>query len=64
MKVKELAAVASCDEWMSVEDDNYNVFAFDEAQFIAKDETVANMVIDCFYGGIRNNKHGIIVIVK
>ena len=64
MKVKQLTSVASYYEWISVEDNEYNAFAFDEAPYIVENKAVANMEIECFYGGYRNNKPCIIVIVK
>lgn len=64
MTVKTLLSVANEWEFVSVEDEDYNVFAEGEAQHVAKSKAIEGLTVCCFYTGNRNNMYCPIIIAK
>ena len=64
MTVKTLLSVANEWEFVSVEDEDYNVYAEGEAQQIAKSKAIEGLTVVCFYTGNRNNMYCPVVIAK
>ena len=64
MTVQQLLSVANSWEFVSVEDDDYNVFAEGEAQHVAKSDAIKGLTVVCFYTGNRNNVHCPVIIAE
>ena len=64
MYVKQLVRMANDYEYICIEDEEYNVFAEDEAQFVLKDKRIRGLKVDCFYSGIRSGKHCVVIIAS
>lgn len=64
MTVKTLLSVANAWEFVSVEDENYNVFAEGEAQQVAKSDAIKGLTVVCFYTGNRNNLYCPVIIAE
>ena len=64
MTVNELLKAAWDYEWVCVEDDDYNVFVEDEAQFVRKSKEIRGLKVVCFQSGIRSNRQGMVIIAE
>lgn len=64
MTVKTLLSAANSWEFVSVEDEDYNVFAEGEAQAVAKSKAIEGLKVVCFYTGNRNNVYCSVIIAE
>ena len=62
MFVRELVRMAHNDEYISIEDEDFNVFVDGDARNVLSNNIILGLKVDYFYTGNRNN-HACTVIV-
>lgn len=64
MFVGKLIMFAHNDEYISVEDEDFNVIAEGKTMDVLANASIYGLFVRYFYTGIRNNNHCTVIIVR
>lgn len=64
MFVTQLVRMAHNDEYISVEDESFNVFAEGEARNVMSNHVILGLKVEYFYTGNRNNRDCTVVVAS